>query len=107
MIYHTGVAVHNTEYYYAGAGSGDGIQTQKPKKEVGPWEFQESLEVCRIDTRQGEVRRLLNKMRPKWKANTYHLTSKNCNHFSDAFVQELSDGAAKIPTWVNRAARIG
>jgi PPPDE putative peptidase domain len=36
---------------------------------------------------------------------TYSLHLKNCNHFAEAFVRELT--GEPVPAWINRAAGIG
>lgn len=57
-------------------------------------------------TRQ-EVRESIVELRKEWKAKDYHLTSNNCNHFSNAFVKALCGENVSIPGWVNRLARMG
>ena len=43
--------------------------------------------------------------RQKYRGIDYHLLRRNCNHFSDEFVQLLCNG--RIPRWVNRLADLG
>lgn len=43
--------------------------------------------------------------RTSFRPGTYHVMHRNCNHFSDALLQEVC--GARIPEWVNRAANVG
>ncbi|EWM29208.1 protein of unknown function DUF862, eukaryotic [Nannochloropsis gaditana] len=52
-----------------------------------------------------EVHGIINKLREEFAAGAYHVTRKNCNHYSDALCQRLV--GASVPAWVNRPARIG
>lgn len=40
-----------------------------------------------------------------YNGDTYHLISKNCNHFCQDISYQLT--GKPIPKWVNRLARIG
>ena len=44
-------------------------------------------------------------MKRDWPGNSYHLTARNCNHFSEAMCKIL--GVSSFPGWVNRAAKVG
>ena len=52
-----------------------------------------------------EFRSFIEKLAAKYHGNTYHLISKNCNHFTDDVCKNLT--GKPIPGWVNRLARVG
>jgi hypothetical protein len=43
----------------------------------------------------------------EYRANTYNLLLRNCNHFSDEFVRRLYAGKKRVPGFINRAANVG
>ena len=111
MVYHSGVEVYGSEYYYGGgATSGTGIAVQKPKSQPrgSNWQYYQSHTICKnINKSRQQVREIVVELRQEWKAKDYHLTSNNCNHFSDTFVKSLCGESYCIPSWVNRLARMG
>lgn len=44
-------------------------------------------------------------MASEYHGDTYHLISKNCNHFTDDISGRLT--GKRLPGWVNRLARLG
>jgi deubiquitinase DESI2 len=52
-----------------------------------------------------EFRSFIEKLARKYHGNTYHLITKNCNHFTDDVCKSLT--GKSIPAWVNRLARVG
>lgn len=52
-----------------------------------------------------EFRSFMEHLAGKYHGDTYHLISKNCNHFTDDVCKQLTGKA--IPGWVNRLARLG
>lgn len=52
-----------------------------------------------------EFRNFIVSVASEYHGDTYHLMSKNCNHFTDDMAQRLTGKG--IPGWVNRLARIG
>lgn len=111
MVYHSGVEVYGSEYYYGGgSSSGTGIAVQKPKSQPrgSKWEYYQSHIICKnINKSRQQVREIIAELRQDWKAKDYHLTKNNCNHFSDTFVKALCGDNYSIPGWVNRLARAG
>lgn len=105
-VFHSGIEVFGSEYYFAGgASTGSGVLVQKPKTNAGPWKYQESIVLGDITYTSVECRDILNELRAEFKANTYDLTGKNCNHFTSAVSKRLLE--RDIPGWVNRAAGLG
>ncbi|CAO2825874.1 unnamed protein product [Amaranthus hypochondriacus] len=104
-IYHSGVQVHGVEYAF---GAHDlattGVFEVEPKHCPG-FTFRKSILVGRTDMDAKEVRTLIEKLSKEYFGNTYHLISKNCNHFCNDLCIRLT--RKPIPSWVNRLARLG
>eukprot|EP00483_Globobulimina_turgida_P006025 UN06035 len=111
MVYHSGVQVYGSEYYYGGGNSNStGILVQKPKSQPrgSKWFYYQSYTMSKnINKTRQQVRQIIVNLRPEWKAKDYHLSTKNCNDFSDALVKQLCGENVSIPAWVNRLARMG
>ena len=121
--YHCGVEIYGVEWAF---GDG-GVYCTHPKREIMGHHFREvvlmpsggssggssglslsdSMDVvhdrCMLDQRQ--VRSQCEKMKKMWPGSRYDLVHCNCCHFADELCQVL--GVGPIPTWINRAARIG
>lgn len=52
-----------------------------------------------------EVRAYIEELASEYHGDTYHLISKNCNHFTDHASTGLT--GRSIPRWVNRLAGLG
>lgn len=52
-----------------------------------------------------QARILIEEMASEYHGDTYHLISKNCNHFTDNVSLRLT--GRSIPGWVNRLAQLG
>lgn len=108
-IYHSGVVIYDTEYTYAQTGTNlSGIiahrPTKQPQQQQSPWKFEKSVELGGTPCTREELKLILNELSSEWKGNQYDLTSKNCNHFSEALCTRLG---VKFPSYVNRAAKMG
>lgn len=57
------------------------------------------------DLTDKEIEELLLKLSDEFTGPSYNLLTRNCNHFTEEFVKCLND--KNIPTWINRAARLG
>ncbi|KAG6772875.1 hypothetical protein POTOM_024301 [Populus tomentosa] len=104
-VYHSGVQVHGVEY---GFGAHDhettGIFEVEPKQCPG-FMFRKSILIGRTDLGPKEVRAFMEKLAQEYPGNTYHLITKNCNHFCNDVCFKLT--GKTIPQWVNRLARLG
>ncbi|CAN0855076.1 DeSI-like protein At4g17486 [Linum grandiflorum] len=104
-IYHSGVQVHGVEY---GFGAHDhtttGVFEVEPKQCPG-FTFRKSILIGRTDLGPKEVRSMMEKLAKEYSGNTYHLITKNCNHFCNDACVKLT--GKTIPSWVNRLARLG
>jgi hypothetical protein len=98
--YHTGVQVGSREYAFSNAG----VQVHTPR-EAGPGAiFKDSLPFG--DVPMADVNAAVARLRVAFAPGTYDLVHANCNHFSDALVQQLFPGKS-LPAWINRSARLG
>lgn len=104
-VYHSGVQVHGVEYAF-GAHDHDttGVFEVEPKQCPG-FTFRKSILIGRTDLGGKEVRTLMEKLSKEYSGNSYHLISKNCNHFCNDLCIRLT--GKPIPSWVNRLARLG
>ncbi|EEF46901.1 deSI-like protein At4g17486 [Ricinus communis] len=104
-IYHSGVQVHGVEYGFgAHDHSSTGIFEVEPKQCPG-FTFRKSILIGRTDLGPKEVRAFMEKLAHEYSGNSYHLITKNCNHFCNDVCIKLT--GKTIPRWVNRLARLG
>lgn len=104
-IYHSGVQVHGVEYGFgAHEHSTTGVFEVEPKKCPG-FTFRKSILVGRTDLGPKDVRSFMEKLAEEYSGNTYHLITRNCNHFCNDACVKLT--GRPIPRWVNRLARLG
>lgn len=104
-IYHSGVQVHGVEYGFgAHEHSTTGIFEVEPRQCPG-FTFRKSILIGRTDLGPKDVRALMEKLAREYSGNTYHLITKNCNHFCNDVCIQLA--GKPIPRWVNRLARLG
>jgi hypothetical protein len=52
-----------------------------------------------------QLEELLVELSDEFTGPSYNLLTRNCNHFTEEFVLRLNNKA--IPTWINRAAKLG
>ncbi|KAK8319306.1 hypothetical protein V6Z12_A13G233700 [Gossypium hirsutum] len=104
-IFHSGIEVHGKEY---GFGAHDfsisGVFEVEPKCCPG-FSYRCSISLGIINMSSSDFRAFIENLASDYHGNTYHLISKNCNHFSDDIVYKLT--GKHIPRWVNRLARLG
>eukprot|EP01025_Chloroclados_australasicus_P012766 TRINITY_DN1602_c0_g1_i1.p1 TRINITY_DN1602_c0_g1~~TRINITY_DN1602_c0_g1_i1.p1 ORF type:complete len:274 (-),score=42.98 TRINITY_DN1602_c0_g1_i1:450-1169(-) len=82
-VWHTGVVVGNTEYFFGG-----GIQRATP----GQTPFGQPAQVLflgKTQVTQDIINDFLNDIAPRFNMQTYDLMTNNCNNFSDEFAQFL------------------
>lgn len=97
--------VHGVEYGFgAHDHSTTGIFEVEPRQCPG-FTFRKSILVGRTDLGPKEVRAFMEKLAEEYSGNTYHLITKNCNHFCNDVCVKLT--SKPIPRWVNRLARLG
>ncbi|KAJ6842329.1 deSI-like protein isoform X1 [Iris pallida] len=104
-IFHSGIQVHGLEY---GFGAHDfpasGVFEVEPKTCPG-FVYRCSISLGRTNMNPYEFRSFIEHVAMEYFGDTYHLISKNCNHFTDDVGLRLI--GKPIPRWVNRLARMG
>ena len=93
--YHTGVEINGVEYAFAGV---TGVY------ECRPGDYGEIIKKISFQSNisNGDVRRVVDKLRITFAGNSYHVILNNCNNFSDSLVQACT--GKSIPAWINRGA---
>lgn len=64
-----------------------------------------SVSLGRLKLPPSEFRMFIENIALEYHGDTYHLISKNCNHFTNDMSCRLT--GRQIPGWVNRLARLG
>ena len=110
-IYHTGIEINGIEYTFAGsedAGDISGISAQTPRTTPtgSQWKYKESKSLGYTNKTSKEITSILDQLQTEFKANTYHITGKNCNHFTELVAHKLNVHE-KYPNYINRAAKFG
>lgn len=97
--------VHGKEY---GFGAHDfpasGVFEVEPRMCPG-FIYRRSITLGQTNMNPSEFRAFIENMASEYHGDTYHLISKNCNHFTDDVSYRLT--GKKIPGWVNRLANLG
>ncbi|KAH1117040.1 hypothetical protein GYH30_046406 [Glycine max] len=104
-IFHSGIEVHGKEY---GFGAHDfpasGVFEVEPRKCPG-FIYRCSISLGQTNMNPSEFRTFIENMASEYHGDTYHLITKNCNHFTDDLSYRLT--GKQIPGWVNRLAKLG
>lgn len=113
-VHHSGIEVLGMEISFGMDSSGrndpttDGIFIVEPRTACGVFKQQIELGDAPHISTTDDVERILNAMRPQWRAIAYHMLKKNCNCFSKEFAAAIDPKlAANIPDWVNRIGTAG
>ena len=104
-IHHSGIQILDSEWSFGGGGPEDdvtGVFAIFPKTATP--DFRESIVLGTCDVSLDQLQDCLRELQAEWRANTYDLLTRNCNHFSETLAKRL--GFTNFPGWVNRAARI-
>lgn len=104
--FHSGVEIYGREWSFGMTFDewSTGI-TWNPPGENPDHTYLETLSMGYTSKSPTEVWQLIEEMKAQWRGHTYHLLTRNCHHFSDAFCQKL--GVARIPPWLNDLAGTG
>lgn len=104
-VFHSGIEVHGLEY---GFGAHDfptsGVFEVEPRTCPG-YVYRRSIWMGTTAMSSAEFRSFIEDLAGKYSGNTYHLISKNCNHFTDDVSKNITKKSS--PGWVNRLARVG
>lgn len=91
-FYHTGIVVHGYEYSF----SQEGINRSEPKQ-AGGVRFRQSIVVGKAKLSSADVTSIINDLRSSFAPNTYDLTSKNCNSFTNRVAMKLTGNVYSSP----------
>lgn len=104
-IFHSGIEVHGLEY---GFGAHDfptsGVFEVEPRNCPG-FTYRCSILLGYVNMSSLEFRTFMESMAADYYGDTYHLISKNCNHFTEDVCLKLT--GKQIPGWINRLAGLG
>ncbi|PKI66726.1 deSI-like protein At4g17486 isoform X2 [Punica granatum] len=104
-IFHSGIEVHDKEYGFgAHEFPASGVFEVEPRSCPG-FIYRCSISLGRVNMPSTVFRTFIENMASEYHGDTYHLISKNCNHFTDDLSRRLTGRG--IPGWVNRLAGIG
>ncbi|KAI8340297.1 PPPDE putative peptidase domain-containing protein [Chlamydoabsidia padenii] len=106
-IYHSGVEICGKEYCFGGHEYKNvtGVFAVEPK--VGPpgLLFKQSIRIGTTRLTKIEILEQIQSISKEYVGTSYHLLTRNCNHFTDDFCAQLTGKHA--PSWINRAAKLG
>lgn len=94
---------HHAEYSFGHGDSGTGVFDIEPGS-AGSGRYREKLHIGNVNMSYAEIQSVIDRLKPEFMANDYHITNKNCNHFSAALLQNLG---LRLPGYVNRLAGWG
>eukprot|EP00897_Mesotaenium_endlicherianum_P000738 jgi/Mesen1/10665/ME000009S10453 len=104
-IFHSGLEVHGTEYAFGAHDySSSGVFEVEPRNTPG-FEYRTTLQMGQTDLDPVEFRAFLEKAAVDYTGDSYHLITKNCNHFTNDMCRRLV--AREVPGWINRLAYLG
>ena len=97
--------MHGKEYGFGAHDfSASGVFEVEPRKCPG-FIYRSSITLGQTNMNPSEFRTFIENMACEYHGDTYHLISKNCNHFTDDVSLRLI--GKPIPRWVNRLAKLG
>ena len=100
--HHSGVQIGQREYTYAG---GSGIYSTEPLNAPGAI-FRETIELGKFKGTSAQLDAIIDTLRPAFPPSGYHVLTRNCNSFAEAFAAKLCPDS-RFPPHVNRLASIG
>ncbi|XP_050870730.1 deSI-like protein At4g17486 isoform X2 [Lathyrus oleraceus] len=103
-IFHSGIEVYGKEYGFGAHDfSASGVFEAEPKTCPG-FIYRCSIILGQIHISPSEFRTFIESMASEYHGDTYHLISKNCNHFTNDVSYRLI--GKQTPGWVNRLAKL-
>ncbi|CAH9056257.1 unnamed protein product [Cuscuta europaea] len=104
-VFHTGIEVYGVEYAFgAHEYPTSGVFEVEPRQCPG-FKFRRSIRIGTTVLDPIQVREFMEHQSANYHGDSYHLISRNCNHFCQDICYKLTGN--NIPKWVNRLARIG
>ncbi|AQL10364.1 DeSI-like protein [Zea mays] len=99
------MSVHGVEYAFGAHDySISGVFEVEPRQCPG-FKFRKSICMGTTSLDPLQIREFMEIQSVNYNGDTYHLISKNCNHFCEDICKRLTGNF--IPKWVNRLARMG
>lgn len=104
-VYHSAIEAYGAEYAYGAHDfPSSGVFEVKPRLCPG-FKFRKSLTLGTVRMGAQKFRDFVEEIACEYTGDSYHVLSKNCNHFcNDVSVRLVR---VQIPGWINRLANIG
>lgn len=103
-VFHSAIEVYGSEYAFgAHEYATSGVFEVVPRSCPG-FVYRRSILLGSTEMSSSEFQSFMEHISAKYHGDTYHLVSKNCNHFTDDVCQQLT--GKSIPRWVNRLAHL-
>lgn len=103
--FHSGVELWGSEYSFGHHEYDSTGVFESVPQQCANAVFREQIQMGEIEITRAQVEDILDRLRDKYRGNTYHPLQRNCNHFSDELCQALL--AKPLPAFVNRLAGWG
>lgn len=102
--FHAAIQVYNEEWSFGYVPRGTGVFSCKPRCN-DMFKFREQMKLGITSRSKREVQDIVAKMALRWQGETYDLVKRNCCSFASELGENL--GVGRIPSWIDRAARMG
>ncbi|KAI8087942.1 PPPDE putative peptidase domain-containing protein [Gilbertella persicaria] len=106
-VFHSGVEIGGKEYCFGGheIPHVTGVFVVEPKIGIPELTLKQTFDMGTTHLTEKEIEELLVKLSNEFVGPSYNLLARNCNHFTEEFVEKLTHKS--IPSWINRAAKLG
>ncbi|KAI9269699.1 PPPDE putative peptidase domain-containing protein [Helicostylum pulchrum] len=106
-VFHSGVEICGKEYCFGGheVPNLTGVFVVEPKIGIPELTLKQTIDMGTTDLTEKEIEELLLTLSDEFMGPSYNLLSRNCNHFTEGFVERLN--SKTVPFWINRAAKLG
>ncbi|TRY52835.1 putative protease [Cryptosporidium tyzzeri] len=96
--FHAGIEIYGVEYCFGSTSDGSsGITVNLPRRHPIHI-YRESVKMGRTNYSRGEIKRIINEMKPLWLGSDYNIFRRNCLTFADELCMVLNVG--QIPNYV-------
>lgn len=105
-IFHCGVEIYHVEFSFVFSTSSDetGVRQYIPKQSTN-YKFRESIHIGWTDLSVERTNYIVSSLAPEWPARSYHITRRNCLHFSEALIDALGF-RQQFPQWLKSVSEI-
>ncbi|CAO0789913.1 unnamed protein product [Mucor circinelloides] len=106
-VFHSGVEIGGKEYCFGGHDIPNvtGVFVIEPRIGIPELKLKQTFDMGTTHLTEKEIEDLLLQLSDEFTGPSYNLLSRNCNHFTEEFVVNLTQKT--IPAWINRAAKLG